>query len=289
MFNFRYFFCTLKVVVACLLILANVSFSAKGQTPPCAVPHALGKKLAARDALNKGVQAFKKANYDEAICYFQNATEMDAHLLIAKQYLGTAMAEKVVSGLDTPENLKTAQQAIDIFQQYLEIRPHDVISIKWIAGIYFNIKKLDEAKAWQKKVLQEDPKDPEAAYTVGVIDWTEAYQNTQAALAPVGFNDDGEGNAGAPAEVMEKIKAQNGALVEEGLEYLKQAVDNRPNYADAMAYLNLMYRRKADLDWGNEAARKDDVAKAKEWQRKAMETHKANEEKKSAGAESAKP
>ena len=276
MFNFRYFFCILKVAVVSLFLLVITSISATGQTSPCNVPHVLGKKIAARDALNKGVQAFKKANYDEAICYFQDAVELDDHLLIAKQYLGTAMGEKVVPGLDTPENLKIAQQAIDIFQQYLEMRPHDVISIKWIAGIYFSVKNLDNAKTWQKKALVEDPKDPEAAYTVGVIDWMEAYQNTQAALAPVGFNDDGEGNAGAPAGAMEKIRAQNGILVEEALEYLNHAVENRPNYADAMAYLNLMYRRKADLDWGDEAARMDDVAKAREWSRKAMEIYKTN-------------
>jgi hypothetical protein len=55
-----------------------------------------------------------------------------------------------------------------------------------------------------------------------------------------------------------------------------------------MAYLNLAYLRKADLDFGNEAARTEDVAKAEEWSRKAHETRKANEEKKAAGAEAAK-
>jgi tetratricopeptide (TPR) repeat protein len=288
MYNFRYFFRALKVAVASFVILATICFSAAGQTPACKTLHVLGKKLAARDVLNKGVQAFKKANYDEAICYFQSATELDPKLLIAKQYLGTAVAQMVVPGLDTPENLKIAQQAIDIFQQYLEMRPHDVISIKWIAGICFNIKKLDDAKAWQKKVLIEDSKDPEAAYTIGVIDWMKAHQNTLAALAPVGLNDDGEGNAGAPAELMAKIKAQNGELVEEGLQYLQRSVENRPNYDDAMAYLNLMYRCKADLDWGDEAARTDDVAKAKEWVAKAIATRKANEEK-NTGAKSARP
>jgi hypothetical protein len=82
---------------------------------------------------------------------------------------------------------------------------------------------------------------------------------------------------------MEPLKEQNAALVEEGLQYLNQAVANRPNYDDAMAYLNLIYRRKADVDWGNEAARKDDVAKAEEWRTKAMGTRKTNEEKKNAG------
>jgi tetratricopeptide (TPR) repeat protein len=155
--------------------------------------------------------------------------------------------------------------------------------MKQIAGIYFSIKKLDDAKEWQKKVLAEDPKDPEAAYTVGVIDWTEAHENTLKALVPNGFNDDGEGNAKVPKKVMLPLKELNGPLVDEGLQYLNQAVANRPNYDDAMAYLNLIYRRKADVDFGDDAARKADVASADEWRTKAMGTRKANEEKKNAG------
>ena len=240
-------------------------------------------RLAARDQLNKGVEAYKGAHYEEAIGHFQKATQLDPSLPMAKSYLATALAQNVVPGLDTPDNLKTAQQAIDIFQDVLAKDPHDLNSMKQIAGIQFSIKKLDEAKEWQKKVLVEDPKDPEAAYTVGVIDWMVAHQNTLAVLVPAGINDDGAGNIKAPKNVMEPLKAKNGPLVEEGLQYLNQAVANRPNYDDAMAYLNLMYRRKADVDFGNEAARKDDVAKAEEWRTKAMGTRKANEEKKNQG------
>jgi hypothetical protein len=50
-----------------------------------------------------------------------------------------------------------------------------------------------------------------------------------------------------------------------------------------MAYLNLTYRRKADVDYGNPAAVKADVASAEDWRAKAMGTRKANEEKKNAG------
>jgi hypothetical protein len=56
-----------------------------------------------------------------------------------------------------------------------------------------------------------------------------------------------------------------------------------------MANLGLVYRRKADLDWGDEAARKDDVAKAMEWRAKAISARKAILEKPSAGPDSAKP
>jgi tetratricopeptide (TPR) repeat protein len=240
-------------------------------------------RLAARDQLNKGVDAYKSGKYEEAIGHFQKATELDPTLPMAKTYLATALSQNIVPGLDTAENLKTANQAISIFQEVLAKDPNDVNSMKQIAGIYFNIKKMDDAKTWQKKVLAVDPKDPEAAYTVGVIDWTQAHQNVLKALVPAGVNDDGEGNAKAPKKVMEQIKEENAALVEEAMQYLNQALANRANYDDAMAYMNLVYRRKADVDYDNEAARKEDVAQAKEWSSKAMGARKANEEKKDKG------
>jgi tetratricopeptide (TPR) repeat protein len=240
-------------------------------------------RLAARDQLNKGVDAYKSAKYEEAIGHFQKATQLDPSLPMAKSYLATALAQNVVPGSDTPDNLKTAQQAISIFQEVLDKNPTDVNSLKQIAGIYFSVKKLDDAKAYQKKVLAVDPKDPEAAYTIGVIDWTEAHENALKALVPAGINDDGEGNVKAPKKVMEPLKDENGPLVEEGLQYLNQAVANRANYDDAMAYLNLIYRRKADVDYGDAGAVKADIASAEDWRTKAMGTRKANEEKKEKG------
>ena len=240
-------------------------------------------RLAARDQLNKGVDAYKSARYEEAIGHFQKATELDPSLPMAKTYLATALAQNVVPGLDTPENLKTAQQAIDIFKEVLAKDPTDVNSLKQIAAIYFSVKKLDDAEEWQKKVLAVDPKDAEAAYTIGVIDWTKAHENALKALAPVGLNDDGEGNVKAPKKVLQQIKEENEGLVNEGLQYLNQAIANRPNYAEAMAYVNLIYRRKADVDYQDPAQVKDDVAKANEWASKALGTRKANEEKKNAG------
>ena len=240
-------------------------------------------QLEARDQLNKGVDAYKNAHYEEAIGHFQRATQLDPNLPMAKTYLGTALAQNVVPGLDTPDNLKTANQAIAIFKDALAKNPGDVNSVKQIAGIYFSIKNLNKAKEWQKKVLALNPHDAEAAYTIGVIDWTMAHENTLQALQPAGLNDDGEGNVKAPKKIMEPLAAENAALVQEGLDYLNQAVKDKPNYDDAMAYLNLIYRRKADVDYGNAALVKEDLAQAEKWRTDAMGTRKANEAKKNAG------
>jgi tetratricopeptide (TPR) repeat protein len=240
------------------------------------------EKLKARDQLNKGVAAYKAGKFEEAVRHFQSASQLDPTLPTAKAYLATALSQDVVQGLTTPDNMKKAQQAIDMYKEVLTQDPHNINSLKGIASLYFNTKRLDDAKEWQKKVLAEDSKDPEAAYTVGVVDWTEAHENLLKTL-PAGMNDDGAGNAKLPKKDCEALQAKNGPLVEEGMKYLNQAIENRPNYDDAMSYLNLTYRRKADIECGNDADRKADVAKANDWSQKAMGTRKENEAKKNQG------
>jgi len=241
------------------------------------------QQLEARDQLNKGVDAYKSAHYEEAIGHFQRATELDPTLAMAKTYLATALAQDIVPGGTTPENLKTANQAIAIFKEVLVKNPDDLNSIKRIAGIYYNINDFENAKIWQKKVLAIDPKDPEAAYTIGAINWNEAHGELLKLLVPAGLNDDGRGNVKAPKKLMEEYKTQASAQVEEGMKYLQMALENRPNYDNAMAYLNLMYRSKANIDYGHPEDVKNDLAEADKWVAKALSTRKLNEEKAAKG------
>ncbi len=240
-------------------------------------------RLKARDQLNKGVAAYKNARYEEAINHFQSAVNLDPSLPMARLYLATAYAQQVVPDLTTPENLKNANLAIQQFQQVLDKDPKDISSLKGIAGLYFQTDKFDDAKQWQQKVLAVDPQDAEAAYTIGVIDWGVAHKNAVQALSGVGMQDAGDGNPKMPKPVCQKLLEQNTPIVNEGLQYLQKALDIRPNYDDAMAYMNLMYRRKADLECGNDQARKEDLDQAGQWRDKAMGTRKANEEKKNKG------
>jgi len=262
----------------CLVYLAAASFPALGQTADCSAVHPEYKTEEARATLNQGVFAYKGAHYDDAIADFQRAMDLDPCLPMARAYLGTAFAQEVVPGLETPENLAVAQRAIDVFKGILTDHVHDVNSMKQLASIYYNVKSFEDAKEWQKHVLVEDPKDAEAAYTIGVIDWTLAHQHAMQALLAVGLIDDGLGNRGAPTQVMKAIQSANATLVPEAIEYLNRATEVRPNYDDAMQYLNLVYRRKADLDWDDAAAREEDLAQAKAWVEKAMQMRKANAE-----------
>ena len=103
-------------------------------------------KLKARDQLNKGVQSFRSANYEEAIGHFQNAVNLDKDLKVAKMYLATAYAQQYVPGVETPENLRNAQLAIDEYKQVLASDPHNVTSLKGIAFLYMQRAAINVRK-----------------------------------------------------------------------------------------------------------------------------------------------
>lgn len=232
-------------------------------------------RLKARDQLNKGVEAFKTAHYEEAIDHFQQATQLDPSLPMARLYLATAYAQQVVPNLQTPDNMKNANLAIQNFQIVLDKDPKDINALKGIASLYLNTQNFDKAKEFQNKVLAVDPTDASAEYTIGVIDWTIAYKNAIPVRQSFGLQDNGDPikDKKACAALAEK----NGPIIQEGMDALNKAVQLRENYDDAMAYMNLLYRRKADIECGDDAARKADIATADDWVHKAMAARKANE------------
>jgi tetratricopeptide (TPR) repeat protein len=235
-------------------------------------------KLKARDQLNKGVQAYKNARYEQAIEHFKNAVALDPRLLNARLYLATAYAQQYIPGADTPENNQMGQQAIDEYKKVLAMDPKNINSVKGIASLYFNMKKFDQAKEYHEKAKQLDPNDPEEYYSIAVIDWTQSYAPRQQARAGLGLKPD-EAIPAKEKKLCESLRERNLPKVDEGIENLNKALQLRPDYDDAMAYLNLLYREKADIECGNPEARMADLRTADDWVDKTMATKKAKAEK----------
>ena len=133
-------------------------------------------KLRARDQLNKGVQSYKNAKYEEAINHFQQAVSLDPTLLNARLYLATAFAQQYIPGVDAEDNNRMGQNAIDQYKAVLERDPKNINSVKGIAYLYLQMKKFEDAKTYYRKAIALDPNDPEPYYSVAVIDWTQSYQ-----------------------------------------------------------------------------------------------------------------
>jgi len=147
-------------------------------------------KLKARDQLNKGVKSYKDNHYEQAIDHFQKAVNLDPALINARMYLATAYVSQYIPGVDSPDNLRTAQQAIDEYQKVIDANPsrdQKVNSAKGIAYLYLNEKKWDDAKKYYRMASELDPNDPEPYYSVGVIDWTACFQPRMEERAKLGM------------------------------------------------------------------------------------------------------
>ena len=204
-------------------------------------------KLRARDQLNKGVGSYKSARYEEAISHFQQAVTLDPALVNARLYLATALANQYIPGVDAEDNNRIGQQAIDEYQKVLDA-------------------------------------DPDSYYSIGVVDWTQTYQPRMEERAKLGMKPDEPLNAKDKNQkkVCDELKQKNSANIQEGITALNKALELRPDYDDAMAYLNLMYREKADVECDDLAARAADLKTADEWVDKTMAAKRAKAEKQAA-------
>lgn len=246
-------------------------------------------KLKARDLLNKGVAAYRDGKFDQSIEDFKQAKDLDPTLTNARLYLATAYATQYIPGAPSDENIRMGQAAVKEFQDVLSADPNNISAIDGIGSILYNMagtpyneKMFEESKEYHMKHIALKPEDPEPYYWIGVIDWTLSYRSNLemrgkwrlSHLTAKILKDDDP----MPPDVREDYSKENGQLIDEGIANLKKAIELRPDYDDAMAYLNLLLRRKAD-----EAATPDEraallkqadelVDKAKEIKQKKMET-----------------
>lgn len=214
-------------------------------------------RLRARDKLNKGVAAFKAAQFDLAVEDFKQAKALDPTLINARLYLATAYANQYIPGAPSDENIRMGNQAIAEFQEVLDKDLNNLAAIDGIgsilfqmAGMPFDAKKLEQSKSYHQKHSAFKPEDPEPYYWVGVIDWSLAYRGNKdlreaynrTAKKTIKDTDP------MPVALSTDFQQKFGATVEEGIQNLQKAGQYRNDYDDALAYLNLLYRQKADME-----------------------------------------
>jgi tetratricopeptide (TPR) repeat protein len=247
-------------------------------------------QLKARDQLNKGVSAYRGGQYQTSVEHFKRAVEFDPELINARLYLATAYSIQYVPGADTDENLRMGELAIEEFENVLATDPNNLNSIIGIAQLYFNMKRMDEAKEFRRRQISIAPSNPEelaeeelaelagAYYAIGVVDWTLTYQPRMALKVRLGLRGD---QPFPRAALRADLTERNMPLIEEGMENLNKAIELRPDYDDAMAYLNLLYRERADLV-DTEEEREELLATADMWIAKTLEIKKARAEEEEA-------
>jgi tetratricopeptide (TPR) repeat protein len=139
-------------------------------------------------------------------------------------------------------------QAIDYFRNYLTAHPGDLEAVKSIATLYSKQGDFNESLNWYEKITLIDSKNAEAFYVFGVVCYEKVAKNP-------------------PADINEKL-----AILEKGKAALNHAIEMRPDYAEAMAYVNLLWRQQALIDAATDPLKaQEDVKKADEIRARAQQ------------------
>lgn len=243
------------------------------------------QKLKSRDQLNKGLAAYRNAKYADAVEFFKNSVSLDSTNTNARLYLATAYMSQYIPGAESPENNQMAKAAKAEFETVLSNNPKEKVALASLASLAYNqaqgvpdlekkFERLNEAKDWYKKLIEVDPQNKESYYSLGVIDWAETYPVRTTARAKLGMKPEDPGPI-KDKKVKEELRQRNLPLVEDGIKNLQKAIEIDPNYDDAMSYINLVYRERADLAETAEDYKKDNDM-AESWVQKSLDTKKRN-------------
>ncbi len=240
-------------------------------------------KLKSRDDINKGIASFRNAKYGDAVEKFKEAATLDPSNPNARLYLATAYMSQWIPGAESPENLAYASMAQQEFNKVLEKNPNDTTALASMASIAFNqaaplppdqkAEKLDEAAKWNKRLIEADPKNKEALYTLGgPIVWAKWYPALMTARASLHMKPEDPGPI-KDKKVKDELKEKYGPMVDDGIANLQKSLDIDKEYEDAMAYMNLLVRERADL-LDNSDDYKKQIEIADSWVQKNLDTKK---------------
>jgi tetratricopeptide (TPR) repeat protein len=246
-----------SLMQACLILLSVPSLLNANPPSPWKKLHSAqtAAQSDAQEALNRGVAAFKNGQTQEAEQFFARAKALDPNMLNARLFLANAYASQYIPGAPSDENRQFGRQAIEEFKGVLGLDPNNIPALDGIGALLFQMggqpfdpDVFQESKSYHQRHIQIHPEDPQPYYWIGVIDWTVAFRANGELRQR--FNNDVtklDAADALPSELREQYAQECGATIDEGIESMKQAIKLKPDYDDAMAYLNLLYRRKADV------------------------------------------
>ena len=240
------------------------------------------QKIQARTAIKDANTAYEKEDYAKALDGYTRARQIDPSFPDLDRMIGyseiglyipddkspknEAHADRAIAELNEylrkrPDdriardalinmylNANRTSQAIDYFRNYLNQPEHrnDLEAVKSIATLYAKQGNFNESLNWYQKITLLDPRNPESFYIFGVVCYEKVAKNP-------------------PADV-----AQKRDIIEKGKAALQRAIDMKPDYFEAMAYLNLLWRQQALTETDPVQAQKD-VQMADQIRNKTME------------------
>src|SRR6478609_2791669 len=105
-------------------------------------------RIRAKNQLNEAAQAYREGRFVEAEEHSRRAAELDPNNKTAPMFIARTIHAQYRPGVQSPDNIAKAQQAIEAYQQILAKNPQDDEAYKAVAYLYGAIKQEDKLKQW---------------------------------------------------------------------------------------------------------------------------------------------
>ncbi|MEP6719123.1 MAG: hypothetical protein ABJB21_08265 [bacterium] len=246
-------------------------------------------RIRAKNELNEAARTYREGQFVEAEQHSRRALELDPNSKTAPSFIARTIHAQYRAGVQAPENVAKANQAIEAYQQILQRDPRNEEAYKAIAYLYGATKEEDKLRSWISARANDTSVDSEKRAESYIVlaskDWDCSFKITE--LPTNKGTTLNEGNRAVvsykkPSDPKEFNNAQ--ACVRRGLEEIENAIKLDPNSESAWSYkTNLLLEASKLAEMDGTMDKKTELDKQREVAQKRTNTlSEANQKKKEA-------
>ena len=246
-------------------------------------------RVRAKNELNEAARAYHEGHFDEAEQHSRRALELDPNSKSAPLFIARTIHAQYRPGVQAPDNIAKANEAIAAYQQILQKDPKSEEAFKAVAYLYGAVKDEDKLRAWLVARANDTSAEPEKraeAYTIlASKDWDCSFKITELPsnkVTTVSTANRATVTYKKPANQKDFDSAQ--ACVKRGLEEIENAIKLDPNSESAWSYkTNLLIEASKLAEMDGKMDQKAQLDKQREEAQKRTSTlSEANQKKKEA-------
>jgi len=246
----------------------------------------LVNRIRAKNELNEAARAYRDGQFEEAERYSRRALELDPDSKTAPLFIARTIHAQYKPGVQAPENLAKANEAIKAYQMVLERNPKSDEAYKAIAYLYGATKDTEKLRAWISARSSDASVPPEKRAEAFIVlasqDWDCSFKITELPSNQTKTLVNNKLTIAYKKPQNQKDFDQAQACMKRGLEEVDNAIKLDPNSEPAWSYkTNLLIEavRLAEMD--GKTDQKPQLEKQREEaQKRTTELNQINQKKK---------
>ncbi|HKB64244.1 MAG TPA: hypothetical protein VKC61_00200 [Pyrinomonadaceae bacterium] len=247
----------------------------------------LVNRIRAKNQLNEAARAYHDGHFEEAEQYSRKALELDPDSKTAPLFIARTIHAQYKPGVQAPENIAKANEAIQAYQLVLERNPKSEEAYKAIAYLYGATKETEKLRGWISARANDNSLPPEKRAEGFIVlasqDWDCSFKITELPsnhTTSLSATNKATLTYKKPQNPKDFDQAQ--ACMKRGLEEVDNAIKLDPNSEPAWSYkTNLLIEaiRLAEMD--GKTDQKAQLEKQRdEAQKRTTELNQINQKKK---------